>query len=229
MSWASDFGDWIGNQFTPSQNNQPQVAADVAASGPQGMGSGTGTAPPGNASPSLLSQGWNLISGGGGIPGLTKNLSPLIAAGGIGNALLRGPGQIPQKAGLEANAAQLQQNAGPLLNAMNTGELPPGEESMVDQQLQSQINGIKAKYAQMGLSGSTMEQQDISNAQNSATAQRAQLAQQATQTGISESTTASADLNQLAEYQLKQQEDLQNQIAAMLQAFGGGSGAKKEQ
>ena len=223
------------DNVTPQYTPQDQVQADVAASGQSGLGAGTGnpamsqiqnqvTGGDPSSGPGFWNQAWNTISGGNGIGGLTKNIAPLIAGGGLANALINGPGKIPQKGNIEANAAQLQQNAAPLISAENTGILPAGEETQVDQQLQAQLAQIKAKYASMGLSGSTMEQQDLANAQNQSVANRANLAAQATQEGLAMNGAATQDYSELATLQLQQQQDLQNQIAEMLQAFGGGQG-----
>ena len=97
MSWVDDVTNLFSSgdnnatpQYTPTSQdlintpvNPESQAGDVAGAN-QAVQANAGIP---SANPSLLSQGWNLISGGNGIGGLTKNLAPLIAGGGLANAL----------------------------------------------------------------------------------------------------------------------------------------------
>lgn len=227
MSDFSDFFSGVGDFLGFNGSSQPQVNLDQSNAGgapPAAGGNNPVTTAGASAPPAAGSGGlWNLISGGNGLGGLIKNISPLVAAGVGVNGLIKGNGGVPN-GGAQTAIAQQQAAAGaPLINAMNTGELPPGQEQQVDQQLQAQIAQIKAKYAQNGLSGSTMEQQDIQAAQNASTAQRASMAQQAVQTGISLLGGAQGGYNNLAVQQQALDKEEQEAISSLAAAFGGGS------
>ena len=100
--------------------------------------------------------------------------------------------KLPQEDQLNALAGQLSsQSAGlnstiqGLTNPLATGTLPKPQQAQLDQASNSVIAGIKGECASMGLSGSTMEQQDIAAAQNNALALQGQLENQLFQSGLS--------------------------------------------
>jgi hypothetical protein len=76
-----------------------------------------------------------------------------------------------------------------------SGTLPPGAEAAVSQGMQDAIATIKGRYAQMGLTGSTMEADAIAHAQEQATIQRFTIADQMAQTGVSAISSATQALN----------------------------------
>ena len=226
------------NPFSGPSGNQ-DYAPPIGLSQPSPTGADINTS---GSSPSLISRAGSWL--GNNIDSLSSGLktaAPLIGAGGALNSIIQGPGKIPQKGNIQNLAGQLQgqantlqQTAQPIIAAASSGNLPPGMENQLDTQLQQKINQIKAKYANLNLAGSTMEQQEIQAAQNTMAGQKSQEVQSYLTEGTnilgqasSTDAQASAEYQQLAQYQLKQQEDLQNEISQMLQAFGGGSGGSK--
>jgi len=139
-----------------------------------------------------------------GIPGATTlaNMSPTtLAALGIGGAGLLGGQKIGQLfnpqlpdeqnlrniAGAEQNQFQTLSAEGQALEQpLLTGQLPLGWQTVIDQQL----NQIRAQYARLGLSGSTMEQQDLATAQTTGALSIAQQLAQSGQTLIGDATQA---------------------------------------
>lgn len=162
-----------------------------------------------------------LGTGGGISDFLDKNKSWLIPAALGGASALVGQQPIPNQAQLTSLAQGAQGVAG-LENSLATGKLPPGAEQMVQTSLQDSITGIQSHYASMGLSGSTMEQQDIAAAQQRSQAMRFQLAQQTTQTGLSAAGLSDQIYGQLAQLQLSQDQGLQNALAEFAAASAGG-------
>lgn len=230
MSWFSDLGDLFTGGSSPQST--PQSTPIPTSGGMSLVGGGTvpGQTPVGSApdSPGFLSQAWDAVSGGKGIGGLVKNISPLIAGGAGVAGLLQGQGSIPNKGALQTNAATTQQAALPLISSATTGQLPQGQENQLDQTLQSQINQIKAKYAGMGLSGSTMEQQDIQQAQNAIEGQRATMVQQAVAEGTGLLGLSNQSFSAIAQEQAAQDKNFQDALTALAQAFGGSSATKKK-
>jgi hypothetical protein len=103
---------------------------------------------------------------------------------------------------------------------------------MVSQGLQSAQAAIKSKYAAMGLSGSTMETQDLNAAQTNASSQAFQMANTLTQTGLTEAGVSQSDLGgastiyqAIMNEQLSADEALQKALAQFASAAAFGSGA----
>jgi hypothetical protein len=142
-----------------------------------------------------------------GIPGATTvanfaSANPMLTAGlGIGGAALLG-GQklggllnpnLPYQQNLEnvaganqANFQQLSAEGQTLMQPELTGQLPPGWQALIDQNL----NQIRAQYARLGLTGSTMEQQDLATAQTTGALSIAQQLANSGQTLISDATSS---------------------------------------
>jgi DNA repair exonuclease SbcCD ATPase subunit len=147
-------------------------------------------------------------------------------------------GKTPQSGAITNIASQQAATAQPLIaagtaltNQTANGQLPSAVQSELDQQLQQQINQIQAQYAQMGLSGSTMEQQAIQNAQNQYQSQVASQLQSFMQQGVNDISQGNSDLSgaggtyqNLANTQLQQQQGMSTAIANLLKAFSGGGG-----
>lgn len=131
---------------------------------------------------------------------------------------------MPYQGTLLANANALNNAAGPLISSESTGILPPGQQTIVNQGVQDAQTAIRAKYASMGLTGSTMEQQDLSAAQQRGQIAAAQMAAQATQTGLNEMGTANQIYADIANYQLTQDTALQSSISNLTGSLGIGMG-----
>jgi len=140
----------------------------------------------------LLSQNPNLLSGAAGLAGV--GLSSLLSSGDklpFEGALTSSAGGITAQAGNivgEAQVAQERQGqlfgtGTDLLSSIQSGQLPPGAEQSVQNQINQSIQTVKARYAALGQTGSTMEADAIANIQNQATALRFSIAQQMAQLG----------------------------------------------
>ena len=82
----------------------------------------------------------------------------LVGAGTLGYEMLD-QRQSPQMGNIASIANQLGATGSQYL----TGQLPAGQQSMIEQASKANIQNVKNHYAQMGLSGSTMEAQAVSN------------------------------------------------------------------
>jgi hypothetical protein len=184
----------------------------------------------GNSGGSQVTPGAMVPQGGGGIgswfgnANFSKMLPLLIGGGGILNSAIRGSGSTPQLGPMKDIAGQTKNAGQQMINAANAGQLPPGQEQQLDQQLAAQIAAIKAKYAGMGLSGSSMEQQDIQGVQAQSQADKQRAVQSYMDAGLKDIGIAGQDYSAIGQLQMKQQEDMAQQIAAFLQAMTGGTG-----
>lgn len=201
----------------------PQSANDVAAK-VLASGGATGTAG-GASSPSGI---------GGALDALTAftKAHPYLTLGGglIGSQLLSpelskltGSGLTSEEKALLNQAQGASSGANQLISSLNTGVLPPGAEASVDQALQADIANIKSRYASMGMSGSSSEQQDIANAQQTAAANKFSLAQSAAQTGLNEVGVTQNAYSTLIKDQLNRQQQLQNAFSGFFNALGVGT------
>jgi len=148
---------------------------------------------PANASPGMWSSAMSWIKA-----------NPMMAAtlglGGLGLAknLIGG---IPQSGALKGVAGQAGQQAGALsaegqnlLGPIQGGPLPPALEQQVLNGVQAADAATKSRFAQLGLSGSTMETDALNNNRNQAEALRGTLALQLAQSGAQLLSIANQDL-----------------------------------
>lgn len=196
-----------GNSFAPIDN------ASGAIGGPTGSLAGTGGASAGAAAPlgaddqsfvnqavqssgaanpaniaagtpstGIMSTISNALGGSGGSLGTAaKYAVPLAAVGSNLISQFKTPKGENQLLTAGSNALSTEQG---LINTLQSGQLPPGEQSVINQGLTDSQNAIKAKYASLGLTGSTMEQQALQAASQDAQTQATNYATQATQTGL---------------------------------------------
>jgi hypothetical protein len=78
-------------------------------------------------------------------------------------------------------------------------------DAAVQQALKSNEAAIRAKYAAMGMSGSSAEQEDLAAAAQSSLASRFAAGQQLAQTGFSEASATSGQASQLLQAILQQE------------------------
>lgn len=110
---------------------------------------------------------------GGGLGALAKSIfsgakdvAPLVGLGAGATGLIRtltsgGPSALNPLQQEQLDMLRNQQQTG---QSMMTGQLTPEMQGSIQQNVQQQINAIKQKYAQMGMTGSTAEMQDIAAA-----------------------------------------------------------------
>lgn len=117
-----------------------------------------------------------------------KGVGETLLAANVANSFINpiGKGTLKSEQALATNEANLAKQQQPLVDAEQQGKLPAGAQALIDQQLKAKQAAIRQNYAQMGLSGSSAERQDLDNAQQEALALQFQQGQQMAQTGLSE-------------------------------------------
>jgi hypothetical protein len=149
---------------------------------------------------------------------------PALALSGLGLGYMALKGNQPP-AGynqLSATAAQEAATGQSLVQAGTTGELPVGAQEAVATALRATEAQVRQQYANMGLSGSTMEAQALGNAQSTASAQVYSIMQQLMTQGLSMEQAAAGALQTVMQSSTQQNASLNQAIAL----FAGGLAGK---
>lgn len=185
--------------------------------------------------PGQAQTGWNSVAAAGGSPvapsggGLSnigssvlglvqKNPGLLLGAGVLGADLLMGNKPLPAESQLQNEATQNEANSRALQSYQQTGTLPPGLQSVVDQQIQAAQGQIVQQYTQLGLGDSTMLTDKLNQLKAQKSAEMAQFASQLAQQGIQLANLSSQEVTALLNSQTQQQD----QFTAALGSFAAG-------
>lgn len=202
----------------------------VLGGGGNGAG-GNGVAVPGatNGSGTLVPGGPPSGGGGGtptnpanGILGTGLSLPQLLAGLGLGGSLLQGnkplPGSDVLKGIADKNQQLVDNQLMPTALANQQGNINGQALSAIDRRLQESEAGLRSKYAAMGMSGSTMEQEDLAglraNAQDQVFAEGQQMAATGLQTAAALTGQDTSIYEALMQAQVQQDEELSKAIAA---------------
>ena len=216
---ASSITQGAVNQAIPQATGTPAPGSNL----PQM--SNTATAPP---VPETSTGAWDTIKQGASDLGIK---SPLQAGelGLMAHSMMSQPSSQlnPTLMGMAAPASAVSQQ---LLSNFQNGQMTAADQANIAQFRQEQTAAIKQQYAQMGLSGSSMEQQALAGIEQQAT----QMQQQALQNQLSQATQAAGISNPIVSQAVSQQiaQDQQAQQAqqnlmkamAMMSAGGGANG-----
>ena len=181
------------------------------------LGSLSGDVGPGNIS---LGQGSS-----GALSWLKGNANWLVPAAGLGltagKQLLSGglANQFPEAGALEASASQLQSTGSGLINTYQTGTLPPGAQTQVDQATAAAKATVRSNFASMGLSGSSMEAGALAEVDRNAASQTFQIQQQLVNSGLNELQLGDQLYGNLLQIQLQQDQQLSDAIGRFAAAF----------
>ncbi len=149
-------------------------------------------------------------------------LKGLVGAGGLAYNASKSNGATPAEKAVQGMAQNANAQGTQLESYLSNGTLPPGAQQYVDQQTAGQKASIRSKYAQLGMSGSTAESQELAQVDTAAQAQMFQLASQLYQTGVSQ-TGASAQLyNTLMNAENQDNSAMGSAISNFVASLGGG-------
>ena len=113
-------------------------------------------------------------------------LKGLVGAGGLGYNILKNSGATPATKAVEQQAQSAGAQGQQLESYLANGTLPPGAQRYVDAQSAAQKASIQSKYAQLGMSGSTAEAQELAQVDTQAQTQMFQMASALYQNGVSQ-------------------------------------------
>jgi hypothetical protein len=183
------------------------------------------------ASPSFTQGGGSILDklATGAENSLTKNPigTAISGAGLLANTLLK-PKQ-PDLTALQNEASAFNAQQAALTSPLTTGQLPAGAQAAVNQGVASAKAAMRAKYASLGLSGSTMEAQDLANIDMQAQSQVFSIANQLFQSGMSEAQISTQIYNDLLQTNTQQNAQTGQAIANLAGALNGGGGGSGNQ
>jgi len=207
----------------PSALGLPAASAPVISSGlpsvagvpiPDGSGIGPGIAP-------------NALASGGGMSSFLQSLvnpKTALPLGLLGLDLIHGmgePAEVKQLKALEAQQAGLANKDTALATAEQEGILPAGGQRLIEEKLRANEAAIRTKYAQMGMSGSSAEAQDLQGARDQALAEQFSVGQQLAATGLSAAQAATGQESSLLSAILAQEMSQGDELGNILADFAG--------
>lgn len=161
---------------------------------------------------------------GGGQGGIANILKTALGTGVLGYDIYKGtqtPPQVKALQALEGQQAGLAKTFASEAQAENQGILPSGAEQFIDQSLNAEVAAIRSKYAQLGMSGSSAEVQDINAAKNQALALRFQIGQQLASQGLNEVNAATGEQDSLLQAILTAETQQGSALGDALAQFAG--------
>ena len=150
------------------------------------------------------------------------------AAGLVGNAILSQK-KLPGQQQISDIAASTKAQADQLESYFNNGTLPPGVQASINQSAEANKASIRSKYAQMGMSGSSAEAQDLQSANQQAQIAGTNYSIHLLETGIKESGSAANLYTQIMQDSLQQDKELGAALSNFGMAFGTGSSKQQAQ
>lgn len=206
----------LGSQLFNSNAPVAQTSNDI----PQNLAGGGGANAPAAA------QGNSLLNAIKGTDSwgtaLGNNLSMIPSLAGLGLAAVQGNKTLKGQNQVAGEANQLAAQGQQLQSYLQSGTLPPGTEQSINEASASAVAAIRSKYAAMGMSGSSAEQQDIANAEAQAASQGTDIAMNLLKTGINESGIASNLYNNILQTSLGQSKELSNVGSSFFSSLSGG-------
>ncbi|MGH7091680.1 MAG: hypothetical protein ACREFQ_22550 [Stellaceae bacterium] len=154
------------------------------------------------------------------VSSLTKNPLALLGAGGLALDYFMTPdiSQLPQAQSLETSAGNLAAQGNNLMGYMQSGTLPPGAAEAVNSATDAAKAQIRSNYANLGMSGSTMEDQALNMVDQNAAAQTFSIANQLMSEGANFTNMSNQLYTQILNDTLAQDTAFQQALAS----FSGG-------
>jgi len=223
---GSDLGSFPTGITSGAGGDIPDVGITPSLSGFGGSTGFVGGSPTAAATPpggilgkGLEAAGINTSSGFGKT--LADNANLAIPALGLGySALNQRP--LPEAKALASEATTLGNQATQLSSYLSSGTLPPGAQTAIDQATKAANATIRSKYAAMGLTGSTMEADELNTVKQNATSQAFGFADQLLAQGIQEAGMVPQIYNFLLQNTQQQNNQLMSSIANFAAIASGG-------
>ena len=169
----------------------------------------------------------NAAAGGEGLSGiagkagdyLAKNPTAILSALGMAANMMKGQQQPKYSADLARQAAELNARGAQLQGYLTSGTLPPGIGSALSGAHNSATASIRSRYANMGMSGSSAEMQDLNNLAQTTVSQGADIANKLLATGVNQQQFASGLYQNLMATSMQQDTNMSNAIAGFTNAM----------
>lgn len=188
-----------------------------ASFGGWGGGSDAGATPA--AAGAGATSGGGLGGVGNKLLGFVENNPGVLLAGGLlGANMLMGNKPLPAEQSIQRMGEEAASQARTLEAYQQSGTLPAGLQSIVDQQTKAAEAALSTKFADLGLSGSTMERQQLAQIKMAKAAEIAQFADALAKQGIQWAGLSVQEFNQL----LAAQQANEDSFTKALGSFAGG-------
>ena len=145
-----------------------------------------------------------------------------LAGAGLAYNMLKGNQKPEFQSNVENAATQLQAQGAQLEGYLTSGTLPPGMDAALQSAHNAAAAAIRSRYANMGMSGSSAEMNDLSNLAYTTVSQGANIASQLMQTGVNEQQFAAGLYQNLMRTSMAQDTAMSNSIAGFTNAMAGG-------
>jgi hypothetical protein len=221
VSGGSSGGSFLSRIFGGGGGTTtPTTVTDAAGNITDISGGGGGGAGGG----SFLSRG--LVGNQGSlISDLTKP-STLITGGAALLPLLQG-NTIPGLSNLQNQAASFNAMGTPLAQSLQTGNLPAGAQTSLDAATRAAKAAVRSQYANMGLSGSSQEADQLAGVDAKEATQKVAMLEDLTKIGVGEMGQATPILQNIMTARLAQDQQQQQAIARLAAALAGSTGTEK--
>lgn len=154
-----------------------------------------------------------------------------LSGAGMGYNMWKGTQTPAMERSMKGRAGELDAQGKQLMSYLQSGTLPPGLQSAVDQATKAAKARIISNHASRGLptdpSSNSALAQELAGVDQAAITQVAQLGQQLLTTGLSETGLAQQLYMQLIGLDQKRSADIGRSIAAFASALGGGGSAPR--
>jgi len=230
----------------------PTPPATAPLPGATALPNVTGAAPAGGTMPLTVAPSGTGLSPVGGLAGSASIIQPsgstgtlqsiadtlgvskstLLPAGIAGIGLARdllSPSTLKGESQLTGEAAQLASQSQTMQNYLTTGTLPPGVQTAINNATAGAKAAIRAKYASQGLSGSSMETQELSQVDLNAVSAGATTAIKLYDQGLQDANISQEIYRTLLSTDVAQQQQTGNAIANLAAALSGGLQPRQQQ
>jgi hypothetical protein len=134
---------------------------------------------------------------------------------------MKGNPPFPAETNVGNLGAAAQGTATQLTSPLSTGILPPGAQQEVNSSTNAAIAQTKSAYGDLGLTGSTMEADKISQIKQNASAQQFAIANDLLKSGASFSSIAGNDYNAVLNAQMQRDEQYRNALYGFARSLAG--------
>lgn len=156
---------------------------------------------------------------------LKSNPALLLSAAPLAMSLFRSNSTSPAEGQLESLAGADRNQAAALTAPIQTGVLPPGAQQAVDASKAANRAGVSSTFGNLGLAGSTMEQQAMQGVNRNAAAQTFQIADTLLGQGMAAQGRSENVYSDLLKTQLSEDEQFQRSLMLFASGLAGGGRA----
>lgn len=225
IGYGTDFLSGNAPPLSPTATASPLAPAPEAGGAATGAG---GAAAPSSSAVAADAAGQ---AGGEGLTGsvsklagkagdyLAKNPTAILSALGMAANMMKGQQPPKYSADLARQAAELNARGAQLQGYLTSGTLPPGIGSALSGAHNSAAASIRSRYANMGMSGSSAEMQDLNNLAQTTVSQGADIANKLLATGVNQQQFASGLYQNLMATSMQQDTNMSNAIAGFTNAM----------